>query len=146
MVALVPSSLHQPSSDKGHTVREYYWATGVFCPACGALVHMFSRKFTDFAYVIHAQDLDSINIGKTELHALTRQCVWCGLDLQGLHIPIIHAYLDSLCPQGRHICWGFKGPIMRLLLLRTDEATNIRHHRKVSILWRYTTICGLPMT
>ena len=37
-LVLVPSSLHQPPPDKGHTVREYYWATGVFCPACGALV------------------------------------------------------------------------------------------------------------
>ena len=37
-LVLVPSSLHQPPRDKGHTVREYYWATGVFCPACGALV------------------------------------------------------------------------------------------------------------
>ena len=37
-LVLAPSSLHQPPPDKGHTVREYYWATGVFCPACGALV------------------------------------------------------------------------------------------------------------
>ena len=37
-LVLAPSSLHQPPPDKGHTVREYYGATGVFCPACGALV------------------------------------------------------------------------------------------------------------
>ena len=40
-LVLAPSSLHQPPPDKGHTVREYYWATGVYCPACGALVELW---------------------------------------------------------------------------------------------------------
>ena len=35
---MAPSSLHQPPPDKGHTVWEYYRVTGVYWPACGALV------------------------------------------------------------------------------------------------------------
>ena len=35
---LAPCSLHQPPPHRGHTVREFYLAMGVYCPACGVLV------------------------------------------------------------------------------------------------------------
>ena len=44
---IVPHALHCVDSCKGHMVREYYRATGVFCPACGALVELLLRQDFD---------------------------------------------------------------------------------------------------
>ena len=38
-LVFAPFSLYQPPPDKSNTVREYYLATGVYCPACGAVVN-----------------------------------------------------------------------------------------------------------